>query len=116
MWPGHVNENPLSSADSNTQYTAEIQPMIDTADYRCKPCYEDCFWLSVTVMPTMMIGLVALLFAAGTSAIVAFIPLQVSLFGLLLTFISVAIKENSGKDGFMTAGLVGVPLLSLLTF
>ena len=99
-----LGERAVSRSDSHTaevgadsEYKAEIK-LIDNSgdsDSRVQPVYKDCLLLSFTAMPTVMIGLVALLFAAGTSAIVAFIPLQVGLFGLLVVFAG-SINQKTG--------------------
>ena len=109
-------ENTVTCADP--EYTAEIKLIDDSdTDPRIQPVYKDCIFLSLLATPPLLIGLVALLFAAGTSAIVAFIPLQVGSFGLLVFSVVIAIKENGGiSQKILFMGLFGVPLLSLLTF
>ena len=108
-------ENTVTCADP--EYTAEIKLIDDSdTDPRIQPVYKDCIFLSLLATPPLLIGLVALLFAAGTSAIVAFIPLQVGLFGLLVGFAVIIITENHGADRLSLLVLIGVPILSILTF
>ena len=119
-----LGERAVSRSDSHTaevgadsEYKAEIRLIqTDCPDSRIKPVYRECLLLSLIAMPTVMIGLVALLFAAGTSAIVAFIPLQVGLFGLLVFFAAMIITENHGTERLFLLMMIGVPVLSILTF
>ena len=62
-------------------------------EQRAGLCYSYCGKLLLFAVPPMLIGLVALLFAAGTSAIVASIPLQIGLFALIV-LVAVFLLEN----------------------
>ena len=113
-----LGDRVLSSQPDNEQYAAQAIYVDESCASHTRGLIRHCMdgWGTTTlfVAPLVMVGLTALLFAAGTSAIVACIPLQAMCVGLFAGIIYACTTQYGVTKGYLLG--YGVPLLSLLVF